>query len=422
MTATLLSKPRAFERDDKLYIITPLAPAGPAQKEIEEFAFSKEMLSFAPNDNIMWLKGAYAEGDRPNANGQMWLSEELSLKHLTPRLMPVTVMHDPRTAVGMIADTKLLTQPEVPRSRIETTLAVWKHRFPEVAEEALINYEGGTLMQSMECISPHYSCEECGKTYPKLPGGAEEEFWCEHLTGVGGNERAGRILGNVTFTGTGLIFGTRGSRGAYDEAHLDVFQDEIAEFHSEATRSDKPKRSKTSMDTIEISKSEYAELQKRPSTDDLAAAEKRAEEAEAAKAQAEKDLEAAEAAKVAAEEAKTAAEEKLAEAEEAANAAKLSEERMSALGEGFVAKLGEKTKERVIEQSKSMSDEDWTARLEELSELVGVKPDEGKPEGEEAEEFSAEEIATAGVGRETGKTKEASPQERSAVFGTLLKS
>lgn len=426
MSATLLQKPQAFERGDKLYIVSPLAPFGPAEQEIEEYAFAKELRTMAPNDNIMWLKGNYVEGENPNANGQMWSTGELALKHLTPRLMPVTVMHDPRTAVGLIADAKLLTPDEngVKRSRIDTTLAIWKHRFPEVAEEVMVNYDQGTLMQSMECVAPHYSCSECGKTFPKLPNRAEEEFWCDHLTGESANGRqAGRILGNVTFTGTGLIFGTRGSRGAYDEAHLDVFQDEIAEFHTEAhkhTGSTKP-RSKTSMSEITISKDEYAELQKRPSADDLAEATKRAEAAEEAKAQAEKDLEAAEAAKVKAEEESKEATSKLEAAEEAKRAEELRSDRLGKLGAGFMEKLGEKTKERLTDQAKSMSDEDWSARLEELSELVGVKPEEGKAEGdEEAEEFTAEEVAAAGVGKEGG-SQEPSPQARSSVFKGLLK-
>lgn len=430
MGESLLKKPHAFERGDKLYIVTPLAPAGPAKSEIEELAFSEELLGFAPNENIMWLKGAYAEADKPNANGQMWLSDELALKHLTPRLMPVTVMHDPRTAVGMIADTKLLNPPDVPRSRIETTLGIWAHRFPEIAEESMANYEAGTLMQSMECISPHYSCQECGKTFPKLPGGAEEEYWCAHLSGQGGDGvRAGRILGNVAFTGTGLIFGTRGSRGAYDDAHLDVFQDEVAEFHEQAHKSQqrsdkKPKRSKTFMDTIEIPRDEYAELQQRPSKDDLAAAEQARDEAIEAKNTAEKDSEAAEAAKVKAEGERDEAVSERDKLKDAEQASTLSTERLGKLGEGFTAKLGEKTKQRVTEQSKSLSDEEWEARLEELSELVGVEPDEGKPEGsgEEHEEFTAEELASAGVGREsTGGKGEASPQERASVFGSLLK-
>lgn len=428
MTASVLPKPHAFERGDKLYIVSTLAPFGPAKEEIEEYAFSKELLAYAPNENLMWLKGPYAEGDRPNANNQMWLSEELALKHLTPRLMPVTVMHDPRTAVGLIADARLLTpeNSDVPRPRIETSLAIWKHRFPDIAEESLVNYEQGTLMQSMECVAPHYSCSECGKTYPKLPGGAEEEFWCGHLSGQGGEgPTAARILGNVVFTGTGLIFGTRGSRGAYDEANLDVFHDEVAEFHAEAhreTRSSKP-RSKTSMDNIEISKSEYAELQKRPSADDLVAAVKRAETAEATAAQATKDLEAAEAAKVAAETAKAEADTKLQEATEAANAARLSEDRLAKLGKGFKAKLGEKTTENLTEDSKSMSDEKWAARLEELSETVGVKHDEdATPEDQGAEEeFNAEEIASAGVGSEASAEQEPSSQARSSVFGGLMK-
>jgi hypothetical protein len=39
----------------------------------------------------------------------MWTAGELAIKGLTPMLMPVTVMHDPRTAVGAIADLALRT-------------------------------------------------------------------------------------------------------------------------------------------------------------------------------------------------------------------------------------------------------------------------------------------------------------------------
>lgn len=425
----LLSKPRAWTKGDKIYMVTPLTPVGPATSEVDELAFSQELLSFAPNENILWLRGAYAEAERPNANGQMWLTEELALKHLTPRLMPVTVMHDPRTAVGMIADTRLLMpeQHDVPRPRIETTLGVWAHRFPEIADEVMVNYEQGTLMQSMECISTHYSCQECGKTFPKLPNNAEEEFWCEHLSGLGGDGvRAGRILGNVTFTGTGLIFGTRGSRGAYDDAHLDVFQDEVAEFHAEAHKGPTGKkqrhhRGKTFMEPIEISREEYAELQRRPKPEELEAAEKARDKAIEEKAEAQKALEEAEAAKVKAEEAKEAAEKERDELKAEAEAAALSQERMSKLGDGFTAKLGEVTKKNLIEDSRTMSDEEWSARLEELSELIGVKPDAGAEDDAGEEEFSAEEVASANLGREQNGRREPSPQAKRHVYGSLLK-
>jgi hypothetical protein len=98
-------------------------------------------------------------------------------------LMPITVMHDPRTAVGTIADVKLLTpeQDNVPRARLETYLALWAHRFPEIAREAELNAERGTLMQSMECLSPWYECSECGQAFQKLPRVLSGRVWCDHL-------------------------------------------------------------------------------------------------------------------------------------------------------------------------------------------------------------------------------------------------
>jgi hypothetical protein len=130
--------------------------------------------------------------------------------------MPVTVMHDPRTAVGLIADTKLLTRAKdnVPRSRIDSTLGIWAHRFPEIAAEIDANYASGDLMQSMECLPTHYDCTACGKRFPKLPGGAEKAQWCACLRGETAQKGA-RALGNVTFTGTGLIFGHRGATALY---------------------------------------------------------------------------------------------------------------------------------------------------------------------------------------------------------------
>lgn len=423
MGKTLLTTARAWEQDDKLYIVTPVAPFGPNGTDIEEYAFSKELLGYAPNDNLLWLKGAYAEADKPNLNGQMWTNGEIALKHLTPRLMPVTVMHDPSTAVGLIADARLLTPEadQVPRSRIETSLALWQHRFPEVAEEVMHNYADGSLMQSMECISSSYECSECGTAYPKLPNGAEEDRWCEHLKGESANGRQGaRILRDVVFTGTGLIFGSRGSRGAYTDAHLDVFQDEIANFHTESHRKTKPKqpRSKTNMDEITIPRSEYAELQKRVPAEDLAAAVKRAEDAEAAQAAAVKETEAAEVAQKAAEDAKAASDKELKDAKEAANASELAEERLGKLGEGFTAKLSDSIKTRLNEQAKSMSDDDWTARLEELAELTGVKADEEAEDN--GDEFTETEVAAAGVGKGAQAPKTASPQVRRSVFAGVL--
>lgn len=178
------------------------------------------------------------------------------------------------------------------------------------------------------------------------------------------------------------------------------------------------------MDTIEITKSEYAELQKRVSADDFETMKQRAEAAETAKAEAERNTEAAEQKAKDAETAKDAAEKKLKDSEETANAAQLSDERMGKLGEGFKEKLADPIKAKLAEQAKTMSDTEWDERLEELSSLVKVKPDAGKEnEGEETpeDEFSEEEIASAGVGKERGEVAEPSSQARKSVFEGLSK-
>lgn len=400
-----------FERGDSVFIVAKCSPFNPDANAVEELAFADQLRRMAPNENLLWLKGQYVEADNANANGQMWSSEELAIKALTPNFMPVTVMHDPRTAVGLIADTKLLLPDKdaVPRSRIDSSLAIWQHRFPEVAEEALVNYERGDLMQSMECKSAYYECAGCGKVFQKLPPfdstgiGRERAQWCSHL-----NENGRRILGNVVFTGTGLIFGTRGARGAFDKAHLEVFQEEVAEYHEKAHRDTgrhKPTSRRKSVDEITITRSEYDALKQRPTQEAFDAEKARADKAEEEKAEAIRTSEEAEAAKVKAEEEKATLQTKVEEAEEQARQQDLATERLGKLGDGFKGKLGEKTRARLDEQAKSMSDDDWAARVEELSELTGVKPDEGKPEGEEegkGEEFSSEEIARSQATRTSG--------------------
>lgn len=431
------TKPQVFEREDKVYIVAPLSVTNPGQSEVEQYAFAEALRSEAPNENILWLRGHYVEADRPNANGQQWTAGDLAIAELTPRLMPVTIMHDPSTAVGLIADAKLSTpdKDQVARARIDTSLAVWEHRFGDIAAECRHNYENGELMQSMECLPGYFECAECGKNIPNVAGVDPRPLLCEHLSGANG-EVAARILRNVVFTGTGLIFGSRGSRGAFDEAHLDVFQDEVAEAHqkSHAPKTSKkrtPQRSRPKMGEITIEQSEFAELQQRPSKEELAAAVKRAEDAEEAKAQAEKDKEAAEIAKKKAEDEKAEAEKKVEEAEEKANQAELADSRYETLGSKFLKKLPESIASKLKEQAKTMKDDEWSSRLEELSELVGVKSDEKLSDEEAAEEpgtggeggseeeFSAEQIANAGLGSSGSGGKAPSAQAKAGVFSGL---
>jgi hypothetical protein len=435
-------KPTIFERGGSIFLVAPVAPLKPGEEEIDHFAFAEQLKKTAPNENLLWLRGNYVEADNANRNGHVWTADELSIKSLTPMFMPVTVMHDPRTAVGLIAEAglKVPDRDGVPRARIEAAMALWQHRWPEVCEEAMLNYNAGTLMQSMECRSPWYSCAECGESFPKLLDGAERKNWCEHMKASDGH--GARILGDVTFTGTGLIFGTRGAEGAYDEAHLDVFQDEVAEFHQKAQRDTRPaRRRRTSMDPIEISREEYAELQKRPTPEELAAEKKRADDAETAKAEAEQKAEEKETEAQREKDRAETAEKKVTEAEEDKAKDDLAKERLGKLGSTFLAKLGEFTRGRVNDQARTLSEEDWEARMKELEESTETARDEGGADegasangngggdggGKKPGEFSREETARAHVGKGGGASEthdggEPSPEQRSSVMRGLMPS
>jgi hypothetical protein len=347
----------------------------------------------------------------------MWTAKDLQIASLTPMLMPVTVMHDPRTAVGAIADLSLRTpdKDQVPRSKIDTAIALWSHRFPEVVEEANHNHEQGTLMQSMECLAPGYDCSVCGMGFIKLPHGAEKANWCAHLKGEG-DVTAARILRAVVFTGTGLIFGSRGARGADPSAHLETFQQEVAEFHQRVHRDTGQPRRARRMETVEIAKSEYDELRSRPERREVDEAVARAEKAE-------KDVETAEAAQKKAESDRDELRTKVDRHEEQARQGSLRDERLDNLGAGFLDALGDKTKERLRTQAGSLEDADWTARLEELEELTGKQRDLGEKDsggrnGGGGSTFTDEEIARhkggAGPAHDGAQTL---GQRRSVVAG-----
>jgi hypothetical protein len=441
------------EHGDHIYIQAPVVQHQPDENEIKALTYGQAVTAAAdrleapkkaaPNPKILWLQGRYVEADNANRNGDQWTAGDLAIKALTPVYMPITVMHDFRTAVGTIADTALRLpkdNPDVPRARIETVLAVWKHRFPDIAEEALVNAQQGTLMQSMECISPAYDCSVCGQVYARLPKGAERDQWCAHLRGEATAEdgrAAARILRNVTFTGTGLIFGTRGARGAYPEAHLEV--EALAELHAKAhsEKAHKPQRSTRRKNVMEIEDARYAEL--------IAAEEKakRLPEIEQAKTEAEQKAEKEEAARIKAEGERDEEKKRADKAEETANQSALRDERLGKLGSAFTAKLDktETMKKRLHSQAAVMSDEDWTERLEEVAEALGVKPDAklndkggGKDEpsgggGTDDDEtagddlFDKEVVARAGVGVGSGGGEPTAPsvQSRQSVIGGLAR-
>lgn len=427
----MAATPHVFESGDRIYLVAPVSPIEIDDARREEYASSNALLADlkkkAPNDNFLWLQGNYVEADNANGNGHEWTANELSIKSLTPMYCPVTVMHDPSTAVGVIADVALRTPDadKVPRSRIESVMAIWAHRFPEVAAEAIHNYEGGSLMQSMECQSPYYSCGACGMTFHKLPHGAESANWCAHLNE---SPNARRILGGVTFTGTGLIFGSRGAKGAYSEANLEVaVKEELVaahqELHERASKPSSSQRRVIPMDKMEIDRDEYVALNARPTKEEFASATDERDKLRDEKAEAVKTAEAAEVAQKKAEKERDDLKAEKDTADETARAATLGSERLGKLGKAFKDALGENTAKRVEEQAKTLSDDDWEARLAELEELTSKKRDEGATSTTAAAEgtVTTEETASAHLGGGGGGgAAPASEATRSAVIGGLV--
>lgn len=453
---TLLAENRSaiFERGDFTYLVSSVGPFEPGDTEIDELSFAADLRKMAPNENLMWLRGTYVEGGpegaAKNSNGQQWDAGDIAIKSLTPVFMPVTVMHDPRTAVGLIADTVLVLPPaetsaaKPTNAKIDNTLAVWKHRFPEVAEEISANYAAGTMMQSQECRPAYYDCGECGARFPKLPGCAERAQWCSHLlTGEVsmGVTKARRIFGNVTFTGTGLIFGSRGVKGALSSAKLELLQDEVSELHEKANSVNRdsvrrlgaahPPTRRTSQ--VDIDQKEYEALVAAKAKADELSSRVEALEVEAAKVpELTRQVEALEIDKKKATDDLSAANEKINGFEETSRQTTLATERTSKLGKGFTAKLPETISARLTEQAKTLSDDDWSARLEELSELIGVKHDDAGEStgtgtgtggtGSGSETFSHEETSrtATGTGGNGGGT-EPSRAAVGAVVGGLLR-
>lgn len=369
----------ALQHDDKQYLIGKLSVMdAPTDEELASWGVGEELRRQAPNENIVWLTGHYVSAGQPNRNGQAWSADEIAIKSLTPRLMPVTVMHRPRDVVGVIADARINMPTAEAASAgeqpsITTVLAIWGHRFPEVAAEIAENTRSGMLMQSMECDAPMYDCSECGQRYVKP---VEETAHCEHLTNGSGH----RTLVDVTFTGTGLIFGSRGAQGADPSAYLAEVA-EWAEARSELNDKDDDDRD-ADMTKVEIDKAEYDELVAAKA--ELKAMQRKVGELEPKAAEAEELETKLTEAEVKTQEAQTeaqAAKDELAALKEERAADELAAERLSKLPAEVAKKLPSSTAGRLAKKARSLSEEEWTEEVAEVAQLLGIKAD-GDPAGE----------------------------------------
>ena len=192
------------------------------------------------------------------------------------------------------------------------------------------------------------------------------------------------------------------------DAHLEV--EELAAMHREA-HSPKAKRTRRK-NTVDIEDSKYEAMVAARSEADSKITTLVAEVAEK-----DRKIETLEADASKAQGALEAEKKRADTAEEDKRVAAMRDDRINALGTGFVAALAKRevTNRNVKAQAASLTDEDWTARLEELEESLGLKrdaklddkPEEKNKEGEGGTTakdklpeglFSKEAVASSRVG------------------------
>lgn len=171
------------------------------------------------------------------------------------------------------------------------------------------------------------------------------------------------------------------------------------------------------METIEIKRSEYDELKARPTREDFDAMKDKATEAEASRDEAVKAHEAAEVAKKAAEDAKAEADKELASLKTEAEADEMAKERMEAVDAELAGALPESIKGRLEKQARSMSDDEWSERITELSELVKVEP----KSKEGGQTFTSEEISKFNGQGKNGDTSVDASQLGAALYKNAVK-
>lgn len=155
-----------------------------------------------------------------------------------------------------------------------------------------------------------------------------------------------------------------------------------------------------------------------------------------ARSEAEEKVRTTEAEKVKAEEERDSEKKRADKAENTTNEVKLRDERVAKLGTAFVAKLDKmpSTKEHLLTQAASASEEDWEGVLARTEESSGVKRDaklnaEDPAETEETAAdkdllFDREVVASAGVAPTTPAEEELtepSAEARQSVLGGLLR-
>lgn len=167
------------------------------------------------------------------------------------------------------------------------------------------------------------------------------------------------------------------------------------------------------MGLVQIEENELAVLRKERD-DAKSTATAKADEA----AQKQRDLEAAEAAKVAAEQERDTFKLKAETLETEQAGAALASKRIESFGTAFKAKVDAlpSVKANLSEQAKTMTDEQWNARLTEVEELSGVKRDATADNGGGGGGDGQKDAATLAAEREATAQGQVFKPEEVAAF------
>lgn len=167
------------------------------------------------------------------------------------------------------------------------------------------------------------------------------------------------------------------------------------------------------MGLVQIEDTELAQLRTERDT-----AKSEATTAKDESAQKQRDLEAAEAAKATAEQERDTFKQKAESLEAEQAGAALATKRFDVFGTAFKAKVESlpSVKSSLSEQAKSMTDEQWNARLTEVEELSGVKRDATADNGGGGGDNGQKDAATLAAEREAASQGQVFKPEEVAAF------
>lgn len=138
------------------------------------------------NRGFVYLQGRYVEADKPNRNGAYWSTGDLELGQPTVAGGPLNWLHEEKTVIGALMDSKLVyareQAAEQTGTHIQALAAVWRFLHPEKASALVKHAADKQLWLSMECVSDTVQCiTGCGQSFPYKDWTHARARVCAHL-------------------------------------------------------------------------------------------------------------------------------------------------------------------------------------------------------------------------------------------------